>query len=199
MYGGSFEGAEKKIYQNSTSIMVTQRSRSQTSQGRTQDSRRINQRDGCCDNMASEKYYKFYGRKPETTKVLARVVLQVLESTSHRAPAPTREVAVILDSSLTAEDAMALDERRDEIFDSPAVASAEEGACWELMVTLKPCETKHTFTVTLRCIVFTSISRSCKVPREYVENLSLVANLMTRRLEIRFAFLFYGFKYICSK
>lgn len=41
----------------------------------------------------------------------------------------------ILVSSLIAEVALVLEERRDEIFDSPAVAFAVEGACWELMVT----------------------------------------------------------------
>ena len=52
------------------------------------------------------------------------------------ASAPTREEDVdILVSSLTAEAVVALEERRDEIFDSPAVACAEEGACWELMIT----------------------------------------------------------------
>lgn len=111
--------------------------------------------------MAPAKYYQFYGREPGTTKVASRVVLQLRGSTSHWASAPTREVADILVSSLTAEDAVALDERRDEIFDSPAVASAEEGACWKLMVTLKLCETKHTFTVTLKDTVsFPGISRS---------------------------------------
>lgn len=73
-------------------------------------------------------------------------MLQILGSTSHWASAPTREVAVILVSSLSDEDAVALDERRDEIFDSPAVASAEEGACWELMAFLELCETKHIVT-----------------------------------------------------
>ena len=52
------------------------------------------------------------------------------------ASAPTREVEDdILVSSLIAEAAVVLEERRDDIFESPAVAFAVEGACWELMVT----------------------------------------------------------------
>ena len=44
--------------------------------------------------------------------------------------APTREEEdVKLDSSLIAEVVVALEERRDEIFDSPAVARAEQDAC----------------------------------------------------------------------
>lgn len=70
-------------------------------------------------------------------------MLQILGSASHWASAPTREVADILVSSLTAEDVMALDESWDEIFDSPAVASTDEDACWESMVILNLCETKH--------------------------------------------------------
>lgn len=49
--------------------------------------------------------------------------------------APTREEEdVKLDSSLIAEVVVALEERRDEIFDSPAVARAEQDACWKLMI-----------------------------------------------------------------